>query len=73
LDIFADVRVHPYPLSSNFPTFTSRLYQVPLVSKYHHSIICFRADYTANTLSSLPLTLTEFQNVRKLLLDLYDT
>jgi hypothetical protein len=62
------------PLSSNFLTFTSRLYQVPLVSKYHHSIICFRTDHTANTLSSLPLTLTKFQNVRKLLLgDLYDT
>jgi hypothetical protein len=31
---------------------------VPFVSKYHHSIISFRANYTPNTLGSLPLTFT---------------
>lgn len=37
--------------------------QVPLVSKYHHPIISFRANHTANTLSCLPLTLMTYQNL----------
>jgi hypothetical protein len=35
--------------------------KVPLVSKYHHPIVSFRANHTANTLGCLPLTFTRFQ------------
>ena len=43
--------------------------QVPLVSKYHHPIVCFRANHTANTLGRLPLNIHEISKFQEILLE----
>jgi hypothetical protein len=45
--------------------------QVPLVSKYHHPIISFGANHTANTLSCLPLTFEISNLFQEFLLEKY--